>query len=255
MSFGMILRCCIWIAALSAYSLRMDGSIIKCTYDAAGRLVGMQYGATTNSVIHYDESGSILDAGTFTTRAPELSVTQAVIPENPLSGVPFKIVITGANVSGASASGVRLTVEFSPGYNLISVRASTGTLSFNNSRVDCDIGSLDPGDHITIEITAWVTTEDFVSHTVTIAGAGDLNSANNAEVRTIAVEPGPVLQVTRLPGLITWPATADGFRLEETASLKPPVLWTPSASGDLVGDLFRIPVDPGAGTRFYRLRN
>jgi hypothetical protein len=60
------------------------------------------------------------------------------------------------------------------------------------------------------------------------------------------------ITVTYNKGLLTlsWNASTEGFTLESTGSLKPPVQWT--AVSGVVNNRIVIPVQSGA--RFYRLR-
>ncbi len=56
--------------------------------------------------------------------------------------------------------------------------------------------------------------------------------------------------------LLSWPAAATGFVLESTASLAPPVNWSPVDTGAAVEQggqkLLTLPL--GAESRFYRMR-
>lgn len=69
--------------------------------------------------------------------------------------------------------------------------------------------------------------------------------------------PGPLLHQARAGGQTTfaWTSLATGFQLVSTASLRPPITWTPLAvTPALVGNQFVATVNHPPGTAFVILR-
>jgi len=234
-------------------------SIINCTYDAAGRLVGVQYNASTNLTHHYDHSGSIRQASAFTLPAADVAVAQSTFPGSPIVGVPFRVLITAANLSAARAAEVRLSSEFPTGHVLLSTASSAGTCSINGTTLTCDFGNLDAGEEIALEVSVRATATGQFPLMVSISAAGDPNPDNNLSSQSLAILalPSLTLQSSVAEGAaaeITWPAIAQGLLLEETTSLQPPAIWRPTEQPSLVGDTLRFPVVVEMGNRFYRLR-
>ena len=67
----------------------------------------------------------------------------------------------------------------------------------------------------------------------------------------------PTLSIDRAGAnlVISWPATATGFALDETGNLALGASWTPVASIPTVeGNQFKVTLSPGSTTKYYRLR-
>ena len=55
--------------------------------------------------------------------------------------------------------------------------------------------------------------------------------------------------------VIAWPADANGYTLEHTTSLTPPVVWTPVATVPVrVGGQNMVTLNIGSSNEFFRLR-
>jgi hypothetical protein len=79
----------------------------------------------------------------------------------------------------------------------------------------------------------------------------------SAAVPCTVVIAAPTLGVGILPtGLVfTWPGDSQGFVLESTDSLTPPIQWSPVAASPIpVGESFQLTIGFDGGTRFFRLR-
>jgi len=235
-------------------------SIVNCTYDAAGRLVGVRYDSITNLTHHYDQSGSISRLSAFTSSAADVAVAEAVLPGIAIVGVPFKIRITAANLSAARATGLRLSSQFPAGQVLLSAVSSAGTCSINGTTLTCALGNVDAGEDVEVEVSVRATVAGPFEQKVTLSVDGDPNTDNNSSslILTVLAPPALTLQASAVEGVaaeLTWPASAQGLFLEETPSLLPPVTWKPTEQPSLVGDTFRFPIVVGIGNRFYRLRS
>jgi len=54
--------------------------------------------------------------------------------------------------------------------------------------------------------------------------------------------------------VLSWPAGASGFKLQSTASLTPPIVWTDvSIVPTLLGGRMTVTTTPSAQERYYRL--
>lgn len=247
------------VLAILVEPLDSRASIINCTYDAAGRLVGVQYDSATNLTHHYDHSGSIRQASAFTLAAADVAVTQSTFPERPIVGVPFKILITTANLSTARAAGIRLSSEFPAGHVLLSAASSARTCTIDSTRLTCDFADLDAGEVVAVEVSVRATASGQFPLTVGISADGDPNPGNDSSshILTVLAPPSLTLRPNLTEGVaaeIAWPALAQGVLLEETTSLRPPVIWKPTEQPSLEGDTLRFPVVVEMGNRFYRLR-
>jgi hypothetical protein len=97
---------------------------------------------------------------------------------------------------------------------------------------------------------------------VTGAGApaaGETFSVQSSPWNVFVVEtPGaPLLSVTRSNNavVISWPRPADGFLLEETSSLEPPVSWSPTMQTYVTNTTtISVTVSLPVGNRFYHLK-
>jgi len=72
------------------------------------------------------------------------------------------------------------------------------------------------------------------------------------------VGPPPALSISRTTTnvLVTWPATAAGYRLEATTSLSPTVIWNPvTTMANLFGNRYELPLPLTDGAQFFRLIN
>lgn len=94
---------------------------------------------------------------------------------------------------------------------------------------------------------------DAANYTLVVTNsAGSVTSA----VAVLTVVPPPKLSISLSNGqlTLTWPATAVGFALQQTANLAPPGLWaTVPDPVFLFGGEFRISLLPASGNKSYRL--
>jgi hypothetical protein len=251
-----------WLVALVLLAVPAEtrASVLNCTYDEAGRLVSVQYDALTNLVHHYDQSGGIGQVTTFNGAAADVAVTESTIPATPLVSVPFKVIVTAANLTANRATGVRLSSQFPAGHTLLSAISTIGTCSINGSALTCDIGNLDGGKVAVVTVAVSAGAPGEVTHTFNVASDGDPNLINNSSSKALAVLGPPALSFRidpseGAPDEIAWSALAEGLRLEETTSLAPPVVWNALDQGSLFGDRFAVPVVSNTGNRFFRLRS
>lgn len=236
-----------------------SAAVITYGYDGAGRLVGVGYG-TTNASHHYDHSGSLLRVSAFATAGADLALNQSAAPAAPTLGAPFHLILTVANLGPTPATSVQLSDTLPAGLNFIAAASSQGSCSFSSGTLTCTVGTLAPGATATVNLQVRPTISGPLTHTATVASAlADPVPANNTSALTFTVQgPPEILLIPGGPGsssvALLWSALAEGFVLEETISLKPPVVWTPSPLPSLSGGTLQAPAALSATNRFYRLR-
>src|SRR5262249_31351232 len=148
---------------------------------------------------------------------------------------------------------------FPAGQVLLSAVSRPGTCSINGTTLTCDLGELDAGEEVEVEVSVRATAIGQFQETVVLSVDGDPNPDNNLSsgILTVLGPPALTLQASVAEGVaaeIIWPALAEGFVLEETTSLRAPLLWKPTEQPSLVGDTFRFPIMVEMGNHFYRLR-
>lgn len=256
---GILLTVTVGLLTLAGGSGSASAALITYGYDGAGRLVGVGYGSTNSSHL-YDHSGSLRHISTFATAGADLAITQSSAPDSPTLGAPFYVILTVANLGPSSATGVQLTDTLPAGLNYLAATASQGSCAFNGGALTCTIGTLGVGATATIRLQVRATVSGPFTHTATVSSTtADPVPANNTMAFSFTVHGPPALVL--LPGgpgssgvEIVWSALAEGFILEETTSLRPPVVWTPSASPSLFGGALQTPATLSVTNRFYRLR-
>ena len=236
------------------HASHIAASEVIFTYDAAGRLTAARFDAATNLVFAYDSSGSLLHEATYVSpAAPDLAVTQTVLPATPLAGFPFEFRATAVNLSAAPASAIRLVADIPSGWTVLSALANRGTATHSANAITCELDSLEPGADLTLTVTFRASTAGSFTENLTLTAASDALPSNNQSTINVTVLPPPALALSGISAL-TWPAFTDRLVLEETSSLSAPVLWTPNSSFGLTGNLYRSTIAPETGNRFYRLR-
>ena len=238
---------------------RAQAGVVNCAYDAAGRLVDAEYGAVVNVTFHYDHSGSILHSSTLSASPGDVAVTQSAFPETPITGVPFEILMTAANISPGTAASVRLDTELPASLAFISASTSVGTCSFDGVNLHCELGSLAAGGVAEVMVRLRATAAGPISETTRVSASTDPDSSNNTSTLALTVLNPPALtfrlgEDESSPAEITWSALAQTLLLEETESLAPPVIWKTSGPPSLLAGTFQLPVPTETGNRFYRLR-
>src|SRR5207253_8693264 len=100
---------------------------------------------------------------------------------------------------------------------------------------------------------AAVSQSDVANYSVVVSNtAGSVTSP----IATLTVIPPPSISIARSGNAITlsWPAASQGFALQQTASVTPPVSWAAvSDTPNLVGGQYTVTITPGSASIFYRL--
>jgi len=233
-------------------------STLNYTYDAAGRLVNINYGGNTNIVFSYDDNGNLLSQSSFVSANPDLAVAQAAIPSPVVAGVSLHYFVTVFNNSSNSAAGVVVTNSLPPNAAFLSATASVGTVGRNGNVLSWTVGALTNGASASMSFAVRPLTAGAVTNSATVSATpADPDAGDNTNVLVTTVVGRPGLNVGAFgPNLVlSWPLPGSGtFVVEYTGSLAPPVTWPPDLSGaSVVGGQFQL-TEPLTGTnRFYRL--
>jgi uncharacterized repeat protein (TIGR01451 family) len=242
--------------------LLVAGSVFASTldfsYDAAGRLVNVNYGGNTNTVFSYDNNGNLLNQSTFVSANPDLAIAQSATPSPVAAGVSLQYSVTVFNNSTNLASGVSVTNSLPANATYLSATTTQGTVVHNGNLLNWSVGILTNAAAATFNFTVRPTSAGNLTNVVTVTAIQvDPNSSNNTNTLVTAVIAPPIAtaSVSNSSVRMSWPISGGGsFLVEYTGDLLPPVIWTPDPAAPVIsGDEFDI-LEPLTGTnRFYRL--
>lgn len=235
----------------------LNASVMQCTYDAAGRLVGVQYDTSSQLTHQYDHSGSLRRASVVAATGPDLTIAFAFFPSQPQSGAAFQIHSTIANLGGSLASQVRFQSTLPVGFEILSAMSSQAACSIAGGTITCDLGTLNPGEDASVQVTLRANVFGEFAFRPIVSTLGDANPENDSfsGLLTVLEAPALLMQVGP-PGTgitILWPARAEGWQLQETINLSPPVIWTATTTPLLIDDSFQVRIQVDKNHRFYRL--
>jgi len=146
---------------------------------------------------------------------------------------PFALPVLAALLMLGSAAAQTYTIDW------YSIDGGGGTSSGGNYTVTGTIGQPDAG---TASGGSYTLTGGFMSVVTAIQTPG-----------------APVLKVTRSGNnvILSWPAPATGFVLQEATALANPAsstVWNPGAAPVLNGEQYQVTVPAPAGSKYFRLR-
>lgn len=193
-------------------------------YDADGDLDLLSIGWENDSVILYtnlarESCRRIVRAAAANEGSPQIAIYDPFISKiaNPPFALPgeavtFTIVVT--NTGGVPATNVRVVDEKPAQVEIVGVRSTSGTVTFNNQRVIFEQALLLPGESVTITVNTRVRGDATIPYTI-------INTAclTTAEDGNPVCASATVLSVTALPN---------------TGEVPPIALWI-SAIGVLIG--------------------
>lgn len=172
-------------------------------------------------------------------------------PDPVVAGAPLTYQITVTNLGPATATGVVVTNPLLAGLNFTSVAASQGTAGQSGGTVWANLGSISSGGNASITLVTWVGFVGTVTNVATVSSPiiDPLKANNTASVKTTVT---PQLTASASGGIIsiTTPGVP-GSVLDFTASLTPPVIWTPLLTNPPA--VVNLPLTT-TGNRFFRLR-
>jgi uncharacterized delta-60 repeat protein/uncharacterized repeat protein (TIGR01451 family) len=200
-----------------------------------------------------------LTTADFVKPSADLSVAVHDTPDPVSPGEVLTYQVGVTNHGPGAAAAMIVTNILSPNVAFVSAASTAGSCSESGGIVTCNVGTVTNGGGVLVTILATAGGTSTISDTATVTSpVQDLNPGNNsATVKTAIMAPSePTLSITRQGSsvILSWPAAASGFILQEADSLTASG-WTPvSATPMPVGDQLQVQVVP-SGTKFYRLHH
>jgi uncharacterized repeat protein (TIGR01451 family) len=151
-----------------------------------------------------DENGNSVSASDdarvdITSRLIDLVVTKQATSPTKLHGtVHYALTVT--NKGPDTATNVQLADPAPAGITYLTATTSQGTCTVTASLITCDLGTLAPGQTVTIEVTGRSDTVGSHTNTATVTGSGgtEANPADNT-ASAVTVTPAPVTPPTPKP--------------------------------------------------------
>jgi uncharacterized repeat protein (TIGR01451 family) len=151
-----------------------------------------------------DESGNSLTASDdakveITPRLIDLVIVKDATSPTPLNGtVDYTLTVT--NRGPDTATNVQLADPAPAGIAYLTANPSQGTCSLSPALVTCALGSIAPGQTVTIAITGRATAVGSHTNTATVTGSGgrETNPADNVDT-AVTVVPAPLKPPTAKP--------------------------------------------------------
>lgn len=198
------------------------GTCAHTTPTVTCELGTMEPGATVNVtlIVRSDQPGAYLNQASATSDDPDpdlanntalestnatpqpadISITKEDSPDPVMEGTALTYHLNVTNHGPGDAHDVLVHDELPPSVVFLAVAQSQGSCSESAGIVDCNLGTLDPGENASVEISARPAGRGNVTNTASaLASEPDLNLANNNHTQTTFVTPRPVdLNVTKL---------------------------------------------------------
>jgi uncharacterized repeat protein (TIGR01451 family) len=246
----------ICLLMLAATMLR--ASTLTYSYDPGGRLVGLNYGGTTNTILSYDNNGNLLGQSTFVSANPDLSVSEVAAPSTVVLGLTVQYAVSVFNNSAASATGVVVTNFLPADGTFISSSASQGSVARSGGILTWDVGTLAGGTTATMGFSLRATSVGILTNSSTVTGAqSDPDLSNNSSSLLSSVVGFPALTTSALGTslMVAWPLEGgSSFSIQHADSMISPIDWVPdSISPSINGDFFYVAEPTTNQARFYRL--
>ena len=173
------------------------GEKVNCTFDKQITGVGGTSHVNVVTVTGHDPAGNQLTASDdarvdLTPRLIDLVIVKEASSPTPLNGiVNYSLSVT--NRGPDTATNVQLADPAPAGITYLSASASQGSCSLGPSLVTCTLGTIAPGQTVTIAITARATTVGSHTNTATVTGAGgrETNAADNVD-SAVTIVPAPL---------------------------------------------------------------
>jgi uncharacterized repeat protein (TIGR01451 family) len=220
------------------------------TFSAADR-GGLASAQLINIMVQRDVPSNLADL--------ELSVAA---PKQVLANTNFSYTVTVANRGPSLAKSVKVTNSLPSGFAFVSTGGATIDCTQSDREAVCSLGELASG--ASTNLTYSVRPAGTGPATLQLAAGGDViepNTANNSVEVSLTVAAPPTaavaLSIATTDGkiVISWPAAASDFVLEQTTSLATPLKWAAAAQTPLkIGDQNTVTISPPGRTQFFRLK-
>ena len=227
------------------------------TASLALTVVPASSGIITNSAVAssavtdlYPQNNTVSLVSPINVPSADLVLGMSDSPDPVAAGAPLTYSIIVTNLGPAPAPGVVITNRLPAGLNFTSVITSQGTSGQSAGTVWANLGTINSGATASMTLVTWASFVGTVTNAATVSSSiiDPLKANNTASVKTTV---NPQLTVSSSGGLIsiTTPGVA-GTVLDYTASLTPPVIWTPLLTNPPT--VVNLPLT--SGNRFFRLR-
>lgn len=174
------------LTALSAWLVwAASASAAEFTYDAARRLVGVDYGGGKVIAYRYDKNGNLLGRDSVVATTADLRIVKSANTVSITGGVNFDYTITVTNDGPDPATQVSVTDLFPGGLLVTSAIISQGSFTLGGQTLECDFGVLAAGASASIGLRVLHTLEGTFTNTATVsADQADPDLANNTSSDT-----------------------------------------------------------------------
>jgi uncharacterized repeat protein (TIGR01451 family) len=233
-------------------------STLNFSYDAAGRLVNVNFGGSTNTTCSYDNNGNFLNQSTFVSANPDLAIAQAAAPDPVAVGTLLQYTVTVFNNSTASATMVKLTNTLPANVTFITNSVTLGSVVRNGNVLGWTVGTLTNAAAAMLTVNVRPGVIGTLTNTAVVsASPADpyLPDNTNKLLTTVVPQPAAVASFGEGNVSINWPIIGgEGFTVQYSDSLSPPFVWKPvTALVNVQGYWFYIEEPPTNSHRFYRL--
>ena len=213
------------------------GQSVNCTFSRQITGVGGTSHVNTVTVTGHDPAGNTLRASDdarvdITPRLIDLVIVKEASSPTPLNGI-VNYSLTVTNKGPDTATDVQVADPAPAGITYLSASPSQGSCSLGPALVTCSLGTIAPGQTVTIAITARATTVGSHTNTATVTGSGgrETNPADNVDSAVTIVPaplkppvvkpaPAPCLALTVSPQMIKADGKADRLSVKVTAGKK-----------------------------------
>ncbi|MCZ6674515.1 MAG: hypothetical protein O7C75_16430 [Verrucomicrobia bacterium] len=165
----------------------VSASIVRYTHDAAGRLVGTDYGSGKVTAYRYDENGNLLNRTSTVATNADLRVEKTTDTDSIPGGENFDYTLTVTNDGLDPVTEVIVTDIFPGGLLATSANPSQGTCTLTGQTVECNLGVLAVGASATIQLRVLHTLEGTFTNTATVTAYQadpELNNNTSSDTTT-----------------------------------------------------------------------
>ena len=180
------------------------GEKVNCTFQKTISGTGGTSHVNVVTVTGHDENGHTLTASDdarvdITPRLIDLVIVKDASSPTPLNGI-VNYSLTVTNKGPDTATNVQLADPAPAGITYLTANPSQGTCNLSSALITCSLGSIAPGQTVTIAITGRATVVGSHTNTATVTGSGgrETNPADNVD-SAVTLVPAPLKPPTAKP--------------------------------------------------------
>ena len=173
------------------------GDKVNCTFQKTITGVAGTSHVNVVTVTGHDPAGHTLTASDdakvdITPRLIDLVIQKDASSPTPLNGI-VNYTLTVTNKGPDTATNVQVADPAPAGITYLTANPSQGTCNLSAALVTCSLGTIAPGQTVTIKITARATTVGSHTNTATVTGSGgrETNPADNVD-SAVTIVPAPL---------------------------------------------------------------